>query len=372
MIYLDNAATTYPKPPGVLKAVVDCIERIGGNPGRGAHALSLLASEEVYNARCAAAEFLGVNDPSTIVFIPNATFGLNLAIRCRVKPGDHILLSDQEHNAVLRPVVRLRDEGIADYSIFSATDPIADVKRKENRRTAVLICNPVSNVTGDKVPILEVAKYAKDRGYFLILDGSQWIGHGTPDPDVVKLADAIAVPGHKGLYGIQGSGFIYLKSAERCAPFVLGGSGSLSANPRMPEYLPDRYEAGTLSTPAIVSLAAGIRFLNEYGADRLVRHEDSLRRYAWDRLSEIKGVALYGRKDNGSSVLSFSMKDVSPEETARRLDQAGIAVRAGLHCAPMIHKTLCTFPNGTVRIGFGAFNTQDDVDQLLYELIKMQ
>ena len=130
MIYLDNSATTYPKPPGVKKAVADCIERIGGNPGRGAHALSLLASDEVYNARCAAADFLGVNDPSSIIFIPNATFGLNLAIRCRVKRGDHILLSDREHNAVLRPVVRLSDEGIADYSVFSASDPIADIKKK--------------------------------------------------------------------------------------------------------------------------------------------------------------------------------------------------------------------------------------------------
>ena len=370
MIYLDNAATTYPKPPGVLKAVVDCIERIGGNPGRGAHALSLLASEEVYNARCAAAEFLGVNDPSNIVFIPNATFGLNLAIRCRVKRGDHILLSDREHNAVLRPVVRLSDEGIADSSVVSASDPIADIKKKENRRTAVLVCNPVSNVTGDKLPLPEVAKYAKERGYFLILDGSQWIGHGTPDRNVVELADAIVVPGHKGLYGIQGSGFLYLKSAGGCAPFLCGGSGSMSANPRMPDYLPDRYEAGTLSTPAIVSLAAGIRFVCEYGPDRLARREDRLRRYAWDRLSEIKGITLYGRKDNGSSVLSFREKDVLPEETARRLDRAGIAVRAGLHCAPLIHRTLGTFPFGTVRIGFGAFNTKNDVDQLFSELSK--
>ena len=369
MIYLDNAATTYPKPPEVLDAVTDCIRRIGGNPGRGAHALSIRAAEAVYDARCEIAEFLGVSEPSSIIFVPNATFGLNLAIKCRVRRGDHILISDREHNAVLRPVARLKADRIAEYSVFSSRgDVLASIRKQEKKETAILICNPVSNVTGDRLPIRQIAAYAKARGFCLILDGSQWIGHGTPDPAVVSLADAIAVPGHKALYGIQGSGFLYLKNANGMPPFLDGGSGSRSAEPNMPEELPDRYEAGTLPTPAIVSLAAGIRFVKKIGADMIAQREAGLSRYARERLSEIPGVTVYGDARNESSVLSFRINNESPEETARRLDSFGICVRAGLHCAPLVHRAIGTFPEGTVRVSFGAFNTERDVDFLLSKL----
>ena len=369
MIYLDNAATTYPKPPEVLDAVTDCIRRIGGNPGRGAHALSLRAAEAVYDARCEVAEFLGVSDPSTIIFVPNATFGLNLAIKCRVKRGDHILLSDREHNAVFRPVKRLKADGIADYSVFfSCGDALANIRSMEKKETAILICNPISNVTGERLPIRQIAAYAKASGFYLILDGSQWIGHGTPDPTVLSLADAIAVPGHKGLYGVQGSGFLYLKNASGMPPFLDGGSGSRSREPEMPEELPDRYEAGTLPTPAIVSLAAGIRFVRRIGADRIANREAELSRYARDRLSKVPGVTVYGDERNASSVLSFRIRNESPEETARRLDSFGICVRAGLHCAPLVHRAIGTIPEGTVRVSFGAFNTERDVDFLLSKL----
>ena len=371
MIYLDNAATTFPKPRSVLSAVVDCIRNIGGNPGRGAHTLSLRAAEAVYDARCTVADFLGINDPAKIVFTPNATFAINLAIRCRVRQGDHILLSDREHNAVLRPVAYLKEREIADYSVYSGTgDVLSDIQKKETNATAILICNPVSNVTGERLPIRKIAAYAKARGFYLIVDGSQWIGHGKPDPTVVGLADAIAVPGHKGLYGIQGSGFLYLNSPEGNAPFLLGGSGSRSAERSMPKELPDRYEAGTLSTPAIVSLAAGIRFITDFGLEGIAEREAALVAYANERLSDIPGVKVYGDPAAGTSVLSFRVDDTAPEETARRLDRAGIAVRAGLQCAPLVHRTIGTFPTGTVRLGFGAFNTEKDVDRLLSEVRK--
>ena len=371
MIYLDNAATTYPKPRAVKRAVADCIERIGGNPGRGAHALSLLAAETVYDARCEVAGFLGIPNPSSIVFTPNATLALNLAIYTRVRRGDHILISDLEHNAVLRPVARLQKEGIASYSIFSGEgDVLKNLRESETKSTTILVCNPVSNVTGDLLPIKEIAAYSRTRGYYLIVDGSQWIGHGTPDREVINLADAIAVPGHKALYGIMGSGFLYLKNARDLSPFLCGGSGSESANPKMPSLLPDRYEAGTLSTPAIASLAAGIKFLRERDPDLIAERERLLVRYARDRLSDIPGVTVYGNENAASSVLSFREDNVSPEETARRLDAEGIAVRAGLHCAPLIHRRLGTFPEGTVRVSFGAFNTANDVDCLLSVLSK--
>lgn len=369
MIYLDNAATTFPKPRSVVNAVVDCLKKIGGNPGRSGHALSLAAAEAVFDARCAVADFLGVPDPTSIIFTPNATFALNLAIKSRVRRGDHILLSDAEHNAVFRPVHRLKEEGIADYAVYSATkDVLNEIRRCENKRTAVLICNPISNVTGERLPIRQIAAYAKARGFYLILDGSQWIGHGVPDKEAVGLADAIAVPGHKGLYGIQGSGFLYLKSAKGNCPFLDGGSGSDSADPRMPATLPERYEAGTLSTPAIVSLSAGLRFIKKIGADAIAEREASLNRYARERISNLPGVELYGDTTADSSVLSFLEKNVSPEETARRLDRAGIAVRAGLHCAPLIHRRIGTFPAGTVRVSFGVFNTEREIDSLIKAL----
>ena len=366
MIYLDNAATTYPKPKSILRAVSDCIERLGGNPGRGAHRLSLLAAETVYDARCVIADFLGISDPSSIVFTPNATYALNLAIYTRVRHGDHILISDQEHNAVLRPVERLKKDGIADYSVFSGEgDVLENIRTNERKETAILICNPVSNVTGDRLPIREIAAYAKARGFYLILDGSQWIGHGIPDREVIGLADSLAVPGHKALYGIQGSGILYLKTAAGLSPFLSGGSGSESANPDMPSLLPDRYEAGTLATPAIISLAAGIRFLLERDPDLVAERERLLVQYAREKLSSVPDVTLYGNENASSSVLSFRCVNESPEETARRLDEAGIAVRAGLHCAPLIHRRIGTFPEGTVRVSFGAFNTANDVDRLL-------
>ena len=369
MIYLDNAATTFPKPREVLNAVNDCITRIGGNPGRSSHALSILAAEAVFDVRCETADFLGVSDPSTIVFAQNATYALNLAIKCRVKRGDHILISDFEHNAVYRPVARLKNEGIADFSVFSTHgDILANIRTQERKETAILICNPVSNVTGNRLPIRQIAVYAKARGFYLIIDGSQWIGHGTPDSTVVSLADAIAVPGHKGLYGIQGSGFLYLKNATGLPPFLDGGSGSDSAAPEMPRDLPERYEAGTLSTPAIVSLGAGIRFIRRIGADKIAQREERLSRYAREKLSEVRGVTVYGDERFASSVLSFRLQNESPDVTASRLDGFGICVRAGLHCAPLVHRSIGTFPDGTVRISFGAFNTEKDVDYLVSKL----
>lgn len=365
MIYLDNAATTYPKPISVRNEVADCILKYGGNPGRSAHKLSLLAAETVWDARAEIADYLGIPDPSSIIFTPNATFALNLAIRCRVKRGDHILIGDREHNAVLRPVFRLKGEGIAEFSIYSGKgDVIENIREKERKETSILICNPVSNVTGDTLPVRRIASYAKARGFFLILDGAQWIGHGVPDHDVVALADAIAVPGHKALYGIMGGGFLYLKTAQDCAPFVVGGSGSDSASPSMPTDLPERFEAGTLPLPAIASLLAGVRFVREYGCERIAKKEALLNDYARNRLSKIPGIVLYGDPDNGSSVLSFREDGIKPEETALRLDRAGIAVRAGLHCAPLEHKRIGTFPDGTVRISYGVFNTKDEIDYL--------
>ena len=365
MIYLDNAATTFPKPKSVKKAVLDAISTCG-NPGRSAHTLSLRASELVYNARCEIADFLGVKDPEKIIFTPNATFGLNLAIKCRAKQGDHFLLSEQEHNAVIRPLEKLKRDGIIDYAVFSLDgDVMENVRAKQTDKTAVLICNPVSNVTGRRLPIDRIVNYAKKMGWYVILDGSQWIGHGEPEFDVIDKVDALAVPGHKGLYGIMGSGFLYLSDSDGLSSFLDGGSGTNSAEPFMPKELPERYEAGTLSVPAIASLAEGIRFIKSYGLKAITEKEKELSTFFIEGLKNLPGVNLIGEEKPEGSVVSFTVNGMAPTDVERKLDGMGFCVRSGLHCAPLIHRRLGTFPSGTVRVSTGLFNRKSDLDRLL-------
>ena len=366
MIYLDNAATTYPKPKRVKKAVLDAITYCGGNPGRGAHSLSLRSSELVFDARCEIADYLGIRKPESIVFTPNATFGLNLIIKCRAQRGDHFLLSEQEHNAVLRPVERLKQDGIIDYSVFANDgDVLESIRTKEKENTSVIICNPVSNVTGERIPVEQIVSYAKSKGWFVILDGSQWIGHGEINSSLMNQIDALAVPGHKGLFGIMGSGFLYLNHPNDLPPFLDGGSGTNSAEPFMPDSLPERYEAGTLSVPAIASLAEGIRFIREYGAKAIYEKEKELSTFVSDGLRNIKGAKVYGSTKPDGAVVSFTIEGMTTGEVERKLDDTGICVRSGLHCAPLIHRHLGTYPNGTVRISTSIFNRKADLEGLI-------
>ncbi len=374
MIYFDNAATTYPKPEGVLSAVKHAVERCGGNPGRGSHALALAAAELVYDARCGVAELLRVREPEHIIFTPNATFSLNLAILTRVHEGSHLLVSDQEHNASLRPILRLAGEGRISYSIFSAKAPLLrqEVERHLRPESDILVCNLVSNVTGHTVDVGELIRFAKEHGLYLILDASQWLGH-TEVPFPLDAVDAFCAPGHKGLYGIQGCGLLYLKSAEGLPAFISGGSGSESKKPEMPKSLPERYEAGTLATPAIASLLAGIRFLRQIGPSAIEEKESALTGECVERLASFPDVCVWARSDMGGSVLSFSHKHLHPDRIAEELGNRGICVRSGYHCAPLAHASAGTDPRGTVRISFGIFNTRRELDvfyQAMKEILK--
>ncbi len=361
MIYLDNAATTWKKPPGVYAAIRKALHACGGNPGRSSHALSLAAAEAIDHVRCSLAALIGASEPGHIIFCQNATEALNLAILTRVQRGDHILISDREHNAVYRPVCRLAREGIADFDVFSTKgDAIAAIKPLLRENTRMLICNHVSNVDGAVAPVSRIGKFCRERGIYFIVDASQSLGHMPLSCQEIG-ADALCGPGHKGLFGIQGCGFAYLKSAKGLREFLSGGSGSASRLPEMPPTLPERMEAGTLPTPAIMALGAGVDFLRRITPEAIAAHEKTLSLRLAERLSALPGVQLYG----GGGVLSFTLASHTPDAITDLLDRHHICVRGGLHCAPLAHTALGTAEGGTVRVSLSYFNTAREIDRFV-------
>ena len=370
MIYLDNAATSYPKPKSVEREVMRCIRDYCGNPGRGAHPLALAAVEAIYSCRVSLADFFSAEHPENFVFVQNATAAINLAIKSKVKRGYRILISDIEHNAVRRPVHKLSADRICEYSLFNASGDDADVlnsiEEKAARGADMLVCTQVSNVTGRLLPIDKIGNFCVRKGIYFIIDASQSAGHIKIDFSKLNF-DVFCAPGHKGLFGIQGSGFAYFRKPEELETLYEGGSGYDSSNLFMPNELPERLEAGTLSTPAIVGLLAGMDFVRECGLDTLCAHERSLFRAARERLESIPALTLYAQEKEGA-VLLFNHAEYTPEEIARRLARENICVRAGYHCAPMAHEALGTLARGAVRLGFGAFNTLSDLDALWHAL----
>ena len=365
MIYLDNAATTWKKPPTVYRALTQAVRKYG-NPGRSSHALSLSASEMIDDVRCLAAELIGAEDPSHIVFTMNATMALNLAIKTRIQRGGHILISDREHNAVYRPVCRLAREKIADFDVFSTRGNLqTNILSLLRENTQMLICNHVSNVDGSIAPIREIGELCRTRGIYFILDLSQSLGH-IPFSLGEVCADAVCAPGHKGLFGVPGVGFVWLRDGHILREFLEGGSGSSSLSPSMPSDLPEKMEAGTLPTPAIAALGAGIRFLKKQTVEAVAAHEELLAARLCDRLYGIRGLHIY-RGGRGGPI-SLCPTGITPDALTARLDAEGICVRGGLHCAPLAHAALGTQSTGTVRVSFSFFNTREEIDHFALRL----
>ncbi len=361
MIYLDNAATTFPKPSCVLEEMNFCLKKYCGNPGRSSHSLSLRSSEEIYSARENIAKLLGVDTPEQIVFTYNATYALNMAIKSFVSEKCHILTSDFEHNSVIRPLERLKETLGVEYSIFDSESDVADsLKNNMRADTRGIICSIASNVTGNGVLLKDLSDFAKENSLFLIIDASGAIGH--IEIDLSKTpCDALCAPGHKALFGIQGVGFAYFRDKQRRNTLIEGGSGTDSASLSMPSLLPEGYEAGTLSTPAIVSLSAGVKFIERVGLGEIGDRLWCLTDATYDRLSEIDGIRLYKK---GCGLISFNLKDLPSSYIASMLDSRGICVRGGLHCAPSIHKKLGTTKQGAIRVSFSYLNKMKDVDRL--------
>ncbi len=373
MIYFDNAATSFPKPSAVTKEVVRCLNTYCGNPGRSSHRMALLAAEKIYQCREKIASLINIPAPENVVFTYNATYALNMAIYCEAKQNCHILISDMEHNSVYRPVYKLKKEGICDFDVFKTDgDVIENITSLLKKNTSLLVCTHVSNVSGRILPIEKIGALCKKKKIRFILDASQSIGHTKIDMEKIGC-DILCAPAHKGLFGIQGAGFAAFKSAKNIKELIVGGSGVNSLSPFMPDTLPERLEAGTLSTPAIVALSAGIDYINEVGIDVIEERERILRTLSLERLKNTKGVKVYDFEKECSNVISFSVDGFSPSYLGEKLDEAGICVRSGFHCSPLAHKTLCSHENGSVRMSLGYFNTVNEIDtfyKALKEIIK--
>ena len=370
MIYLDNAATSFPKPDAVYDRV-SAMLRECGNPGRSSHRLAMVSEREVFACRAAAAEMFGAA-PERVVFTCNATSALNMAIKCGYTGGS-ILRSDLEHNSVRRPALAAADMEGENVLIFDSHPEMPDgeerteailssirSKLSHTRNCGMLVSTAASNICGVRMPVREIGRFCREHGILFIVDASQAAGH--TDIDISRdNIDVLCMPGHKGLYGPQGTGMMIIGEGVRLKnSFVEGGSGVDSLSPGMPEEPPERYEAGTLAVPCIAGLLAGFGFIKAVGTAEIMERETRLAALLKKELRERLGgrVTFYGDRHPGG-ILLFDISGYSPSDIGGYLDENGIAVRSGYHCAPLAHRRLGT-RNGAVRASFGWFNTEED------------
>lgn len=357
MIYLDSAATSLLKPSSVEQAMVKAL-RTMASPGRGGHSASLRAAELVYSCRETAAEMFSLDDPSNVVFTFNATHALNIAIKSLLRPGERVLVSGFEHNSVTRPLRAMGARIItAGTKLFDHKSLLEDFNR-HIRSAKLVVCTHVSNVFGYILPVYEIGAMCRRAGVPFIVDASQ--SAGVLDVNMKALcADFIAMPGHKGLLGPQGTGI--LLCSGRAKPLLSGGSGSDSLSQQMPDYLPDMLEAGTHNVCGIAGLLAGMEYVREKGLGQILAHEQKLASLAAEELSGAGAELFYAGRSLQSGVLSFRMNNINCEELALQLGERGICVRAGLHCAPLAHKSAGTLDSGTVRLSFSPFISENQV-----------
>jgi len=378
-LYLDNAATSWPKPPGVAAAMLAFLADVGANPGRSGHGRSIAAARIVSDAREAVAELVGASDPLRVVFGPNATTALNLALAGLLHPGDHAVCSAMEHNAVMRPLRALERRGVELTVVPCAPTgelAVADVEAALRPHTRLVVLTHASNVTGTIMPIAEVGRLTRARGVLLLVDAAQSAGC-LPVDVAADAVDLLAFTGHKGLLGPMGTGGLVLGDRVDVAaltPLVHGGTGSRSAEEVQPEFLPDRYEAGTPNVVGLAGLAVGVRWLLDRGVVEVRRHEVDLTGRLLAGLAGVPGVEVQGTQDatRRTATVSFTVTGVDPADAGLWLeDEAGILCRVGLHCAPAAHRTLGTFPTGTIRFGLGVFTTVDDVDRAVAAVARL-
>ena len=377
LIYLDNAATSFPKPREVIDSMQELMLHWGGNAGRGSHILSMEAAKRIFDCRVKLAEQFDCDGPEQVCFTMNTTQALNIAIKGLLGRGDHVLISDIEHNAVYRPIYKLKAQRIIDYDVFpsmmgdrrrSAERICAGITKLVRRETKMLICSGASNICSMTMPIAEIGALCRRLGILFIVDGAQWAGHAKVSLREMKI-DALCIPAHKGLLGPQGCGALILGKGISPNTLVEGGNGVASLEAEMSFDAPERYEAGTLPAPAIVGLSAGLDIVRSLGVLRIDEHEKRLFRRARDKLGSISGVRVYCPEYEGS-VISFNIDGFSSEEAAMMLSNEGICVRGGYHCSALGHKTMGTEESGAVRASFGVFNSSRDVDLLCDAVVR--
>ena len=372
MIYFDNGATTFPKPKSVVNAVNYAITKIGANPGRGGHNMAMKASEVLFECRNNAATLFDIDNSENIIITNNCTTALNTVIKGILKSGDHAVISSYEHNAVVRPLEFLKNRGV-EYSIaqvdYADNEKTVDNFRKAfKENTRLVICTHASNVFGIRLPIERIAALCKLNGILFCVDAAQTAGL---IPIYLKNSDIdyLCTAGHKGLYGPMGTGLLIINSKVIPESLIQGGTGSLSAQVNQPEILPDKFESGTHNLIGIAGLNEGIKYVMKKTPQVIFDYEIRLARNLYDRLFRLKDIELYTKKPDNNGfvpVISFNLKNIDSEKTAQILnDRFNIAVRAGLHCAPLAHKCFGTLEKGTVRAVISSFTTQSEVNYLV-------
>ncbi|MDD3693396.1 MAG: aminotransferase class V-fold PLP-dependent enzyme [Oscillospiraceae bacterium] len=369
-IYFDNAATTWPKPISVTKAVCRALTEYGANPGRSGYAMGIASSHQIFRCRQLAAEFFNLDNPANVVFAQSCTMALNIVLKGLLKSGGRVIVSDLEHNAVMRPLHALSLCKPA-YDIARVTPGNTEKTLESFRRlicsdTKAIVCLHASNVFGIRLPIRELGRLAHQYGILFIVDGAQSAGLLPIDMQADGI-DFLCVPGHKGLYGPMGIGMLLCNCKHYLPPLFEGGTGSLSADLSQPVELPDRFESGTPNTAGICGLCAGIEFVKKRGIQNILEHEMQIVKYIYHRLETMKDVILYTEYpdiERYSPVIAFNIKHRQSEDTAEALDRRGIAVRAGLHCAPSAHRHFNTLNTGAVRVAPSVFTTMRDAQYL--------
>ena len=367
MIYLDNAATSYPKPNCVVRAMENALLTYGANPGRAGHKMSLKTAERVYDTRVKLAEKFGAHSPENVIFTPNCTASVNFAVKGLVKRGDRVLISDLEHNAVYRPVKKLEQEGYINLDIFTTYE--ADFERTYKSfvssvkpDTKIVICTHSSNVLGTVLPIEMIGGFCRKNGIKFIVDAAQSAGIL---PINVKLSqiDCLCAAGHKGLLGPMGTGIMVVSDSAPYNTTIEGGTGSASAKWQQPDFLPDRFESGTVNVPGIIALGAGVDFLSKN--EKIYNFEFNKLKYIYNYLQQLNNIELYTDSPKFgyyTPVISFNVKKMPSEAVAAQLSEKGICVRAGLQCAPLAHKKIGTIDRGTVRISPSYFTSFREID----------
>ena len=370
MIYLDNSATTLVKPKQVISAVNECLLHYSANPGRSGHNASIKCALMVEKTRENLAKHFGLSYPQNVIFTSNCTTALNYAIFGFIQKGDHIIATENEHNSVLRPLEKLKKEGKIDYDIACQSSPFGitlnDILPYVKHNTKMIICNHISNVNGAKANIKEIGKYCKDKNILFLLDCAQSCGHEkiNMEEDGISL---LAFAGHKGFYAPLAVGGLLINTTKQAQPTIYGGTGTNSLDLFQPDSLPERLESGTLSTPLIMGLNAGLEFVETH-FDEIQYKLDDLSTYLNFELNKLN-FKVYTQPENSSGVIAFNIEDYESGQIASLLNEKyGICVRGGYHCAPLKHKALGTINQGAIRVSLSYFNTFSDIQKLLYAL----
>ena len=377
-VYLDNSSTTFPKPKQVIDGMYNYMLNVGGNAGRGNYTNTLQSNRFLYEAREIVSDFFGFSSPSNVIFTNNVTTSLNMLIKGLIKQGDHVITSSMEHNSVLRPLINCKELLNINLDIIDADEfgfiNVSDFRSKITSDTKLVVLTQASNVTGSIQNIAEVGKICKEKNVFFIVDSSQ--GAGVLELNINSVnANAIAFTGHKSLLGPQGIGGFIIddKLNDSCKSILHGGTGSLSYSLDQPDFLPDKFECGTHNMPGIVGLSEGIKFINSTGLKTIYEHNHYLINYLLDGLQNIKDIIIYGDSTgkNITTCISINIKSLDSSELGYLLENSGIKTRCGLHCAPLAHKTIGSYPNGTVRLSVSYFNKKEEIDFTLKTLNKI-